>query len=244
LELAVLKVDVRDAPFFDLAKSPAVDAIGVGTRVFAVSNLYNVATGDEAASVQRGVVAAKASLAARRGNYRTPYTGNVLILDAVTNNPGAAGGAVVDLRGELLGVLGKDLRSQETNAWLNYALPAAEIRDAVTELAAGRGPRRTTQSASLPEQPHTLAALGIVLVSDALPRTPPYVDRVVEKSPAAAAGILPDDLVILVDDQLAPSCRAVGESLRRIDRADSVKLTLMRGGELVEVKLEAAEVGR
>lgn len=240
LELAVLKVDVQDAPHFDLTKAPPLDAIDAGSRVFAVSNLYNVATGDEPASVQRGVVAAKASLAARRGSYRTPYTGNVLVIDAVTNNPGAAGGALVNARGELLGVLGKELRSQETNAWLNYALPASEIRGAVAELAAGRGPRRTTERASQPEQPHTLAGLGIVLVPDALPKTPPYVDRVREGSPAAAAGIRPDDLVLMIDDQLAPSCRAVVEGLERIDRADAVKLTLLRGEELVEIKLEAA----
>ncbi|RIK77872.1 MAG: serine protease [Planctomycetota bacterium] len=240
LELAVLKVDVQDAPHFDLTKAPPLDAIDAGSRVFAVSNLYNVATGDEPASVQRGVVAAKASLAARRGSYRTPYTGNVLVIDAVTNNPGAAGGALVNARGELLGVLGKELRSQETNAWLNYALPASEIRGAVAELAAGRGPRRTTERASQPEQPHTLAGLGIVLVPDALPKTPPYVDRVRDGSPAAGAGIRPDDLVLMIDDQLAPSCRAVVEGLERIDRADAVKLTLLRGEELVEIKLEAA----
>jgi S1-C subfamily serine protease len=239
LELAVLKIDVRDVAYFDLAKSPALDKIDVGSRVLAVSNLYNVATGDEPASVQRGVVAAKASLAARRGAYRTPYTGSVLVIDAVTNNPGAAGGALVDSRGELLGVLGKELRSQETNAWLNYALPASEIRAAVAELAAGRGPRRSEEKTMRPEQPHTLAGLGLVLVPDALPKTPPYVDRVREGSPAAMAGVRPDDLVIMIDDQLAPSCLAVADGIGRIDRADKVKLTLMRGEELIEVTLEA-----
>jgi S1-C subfamily serine protease len=241
LELAVLQIDVRDAAYFDLAKSPTLEKIDVGTRVFAVSNLYNVATGDEPASVQRGVIAAKASLSARRGSYRTPYTGSVLVIDAVTNNPGAAGGALVDARGQLLGVLGKELRSQETNAWLNYALPAAEIQSAVADLAAGRGPRRKTEKATLPEQPHTLAALGIVLVPNALPRTPPYVDRVRDSSPAAAAGVRADDLVIMIDDQLISSCRAVTEGLKQIDREDAVKLTLLRGDELIEVDLKAEE---
>lgn len=241
LEIAVLKIDVRDVPYFDLAKSPPLEKIEVGTRVFAASNLYNVATGDEPASVQRGVIAAKASLSARRGSYRTPYTGSVLVIDAVTNNPGAAGGALVDARGQLLGVLGKELRSQDTNAWLNYALPAAEIQSAVADLAAGRGPRRTTEKTKLPEQPHTLSALGIVLVPDALPRTPPYVDRVRESSPAATAGIRADDLVIMIDDQLTSSCRAVTDGLKQVDRADALKLALMRGDELIEVNLKAEE---
>lgn len=244
LELAVLKIDGRDLPHFDLAESPPLDKVDVGTRVLAVSNLYNVATGNEPASVQHGWVAAKTKLSARRGTYQTPYTGDVLVVDAVTNNPGAAGGALVDAGGTLLGVLGKELRSRETNTWLNYALPASAIRDAVADLAAGKGPRRRDDQAQPPEQPHTLAGLGLVLVPDALPRTPPYVDRVRENSPAAKAGIRPDDLVIMIDGQLAPSCRAVTGGLGQIDRADAVTITLMRGEELLEVRLDAAEVSQ
>ncbi len=242
LELAVLKIDTSDAPFFDLARSPPLAEVEVGTRVLAASNLYNVATGDESASVQHGWIAAKTKLAARRGTYRTPYTGDVLVIDAVTNNPGAAGGALVDADGVLLGVLGKELRSRDTNTWLNYALPVSEIRDAVADLAAGKGPRRREEQTNRPQQPHSLASLGLVLVPDALPRTPPYVDRVREKSPAAAAGIRPDDLVIMIDGQLAPSCRAVVEGLQFIDRADAVTITFMRGEALIEARLSATEV--
>ncbi|MEX2187591.1 MAG: S1C family serine protease [Pirellulales bacterium] len=241
LELAVLKIDARDAPFFDLSMATPLAQVEVGTRVIAASNLYNVATGDEPASVQHAWIAAKTKLAARRGTYRTPYTGDVLVIDAVTNNPGAAGGALVGPDGVLLGVLGKELRSRDTNTWLNYALPVSEIRDAVADLAAGKGPRRREQQTNRPQQPHTLAALGLVLVPDALPRTPPYVDRVRENSPAAAAGIRPDDLVIMIDGQLAPSCRAVAEDLQFIDRADAVTITLMRGQELIETRLTASE---
>ena len=74
---------------------PAVPA-DAGTRVLAFSNLFGVATGDEPASVQHGVIAVKTRLDARRGVFETPYHGPVYVLDAMTNNPGAAGGALIE----------------------------------------------------------------------------------------------------------------------------------------------------
>ena len=49
LEIAVLKIEAKQLPCFDLAKAVSLSA---GNRVFAVSNLFNVAMGDEPASVQ------------------------------------------------------------------------------------------------------------------------------------------------------------------------------------------------
>ena len=63
-----------------------------GTRVLAFSNLFGVATGDEPASVQHGIVAVKTRLEPAAASFETPYHGPVYVLDAMTNNPGAAGG--------------------------------------------------------------------------------------------------------------------------------------------------------
>ena len=123
-EIAVLKIDAGGLAHFKLDDAATIE---VGGRVLALSNLYGVATGSESASVQHGVVAARTTLAARRGVYNSPYQGAVYVLDAMTNNPGAAGGALVNLRGELVGVLGKELRHARTGNWLNYALPIAEV---------------------------------------------------------------------------------------------------------------------
>lgn len=90
LEIAVLKIATTDLPWFDLAKAAEADA---GSRVLALSNLFNVAEGNEPASVQHGTISVKTRLEARRGAFDTPYNGPVYALDVVTNNPGAAGGA-------------------------------------------------------------------------------------------------------------------------------------------------------
>ena len=235
-EIAVLKIDAAGLAHFKLDDAATIDA---GGRVLALSNLYGVASGSESASVQHGVVAARTSLAARRGVYNSPYQGAVYVLDAMTNNPGAAGGALVNLRGELVGVLGKELRHARTGTWLNYALPVAEVRSSVADILAGKTPRAADAGKRKPREPHQLEALGIALVPDVLEKTPPFVDHVQAGSPAAKAGIRPDDLVLLVGDRLVASCRAANDELSYIDRIDPVKLTLLRDQQVVEVTLRA-----
>ncbi len=141
-EIAVLKIDAKTPEYFDLAESATLE---VGDPVLAFSNLYRIATGNEPCSVLKGTVAAITRLSARRGVFKSPYAGPVYVVDAVTNNSGANGGALTDREGNLCGILGKELRSSETNAWLNYAIPMAEIREPVTDIMEGRSrPRITT----------------------------------------------------------------------------------------------------
>ncbi|MFO0897124.1 MAG: S1C family serine protease [Pirellulales bacterium] len=234
LEIAVLKVDASDLPYFDLAEAPEAD---IAVRVLAFSNLFGVATGNEPASVQHGAVSVVTKLDARRGAAATRYRGPILVLDAMTNNPGAAGGALTDVQGRLLGMLGKEVRSSLTNTWLNYALPASELRPAVERILAGQS-APPPQANLAREDALELSALGLVLMPEVLDRTPPYVDAVRPGSPAAKAGLLPDDLIVFAEGELTPSVRAVQAVLARVDRGQRLRLTVSRGQDLIEVTLE------
>ncbi len=236
LEVAVLKIEAAELPHFDLLQAIDVES---GARVLALSNLFGVATGDERASVQHGVVSVKTNLSARRGTYETPYRGPVYVLDAMTNNPGAAGGALVTRRGQLVGMLGKELRNALNNTWLNYAVPIDQLRPSVESIRSGKfDPAGTDPPESKPQRPLELVMLGIVLVPDVLERTPPYVDYVRAGSPAAETGIRPDDLVLLLGDRLVQSCKALRSELETIDFEDPVTLTVLRGQELLEMVLQ------
>jgi len=239
LEIAVLKIDTDRLDFF--ARNTAVD-LESGDRVLAFSNLYGVATGDEPASVLHGIVAAKAPLDARRGAFKTTYRGPVFILDAMTNNPGAAGGALTNREGKLAGILGKELRNSLSNTWLNYAIPMAELNDAIDDILAGKTrPRSVDETAKRPDQPHTLHKLGILLVPDLLTKTPPYIDRIRNDSPAASKGLKADDLILFVNDRMAESCKTLKNELSLIDQIDTVQLIIQRGQELLEMELKLEE---
>lgn len=237
LELAVLKIDATGLPFFDLKKSPAVDA---GSLVLALSNLFGVATGDEPVSVQRGVIMAETNLDARRGTFDSTYRGPVYVVDAVTNNPGAAGGALINWHGDLLGMLGKELRNARNGTWLNYAIPAPELAGSVEAILKGVSRPKTVVDELPPGDAHNLVGLGVTLVPDVLDHTPPYVDDVRPGSPAANAGLQRDDLIILIGETVVNSCRAVKEQLATRERSDPLPLIVKRGSDLVEVVLPAS----
>jgi serine protease Do len=197
--------------------------------------------GNEPVSVQQGVVAAKTRLEARRGTFETMYDGPVYVVDAVTNNPGAAGGALATRRGKLVGMLGKELRNARNNTWLNYALPIGQVRDSVETILAGvSDPQPDDPPDKKPARWLTLAELGIVLMPDVVARTPPYLDGVYSGSPADVAGLRPDDLIVFLNDRLIQTCRFLKDELEYIDHEDPVTLTILRDGELVEFKLQVS----
>ncbi len=237
-EVAVLKFDPEgeSLPHFDLADTAVARP---GTRVLALSNLFGIATGNEPVSVLYGVVSAVAPLEARRGAFATHYHGNVYVVDAAANNPGAAGGSLVDARGRLLGMLGKELRSSTTGTWLNYALPVEAFAPAVEDIMAGRFQPTELSDIDRPDMPLTAAMVGIVMVPDVVTRTPPYVDRVIAGSPAARAGMRPDDLIVMIDAQVATSCRDVVDLLARREHDAEVHISALRGQSLVEFTLQA-----
>jgi len=89
-----------------------------------------------------------------------------------------------------------------------------------------------------------LESLGIVLVPDVLQRTPPYVDSVRPDSPAATAGVRPDDLILMLDRRLIQSQKALQNELEFIDFEDPITLTILRGQDVVDVDLQSKLDGK
>jgi len=236
-EVAVIKFDPGTVkiPYFDLSASAIAEP---GARIFAFSNLFGIATGDEAVSMLRGVISAVAPLEARRGAFVTHFRGDVYVVDAAANNPGAAGGALTDSQGRLLGMLGKEVRSSVTGTWLNYALPVAAFAPTVDDIIAGRFTQPQLSDIDRPDNPLTFAALGIVLVPDVVKRTPPYLDRVVPSSAAAGAGLRSNDLVVMINDQVAASHRQANELVERLEQDASVRISVLRDDEFLVFTLK------
>src|ERR1044072_5366003 len=71
-EIAILKVDDQNLPHFNIN---AAVALGTGSKVLALSNMFGIALGNEPASVLHGGISAKTNLAARRGVFESNYRG-------------------------------------------------------------------------------------------------------------------------------------------------------------------------
>jgi len=238
LDAALIKIEkAEDLPHFDIAGGAKQPPSQPGEAVLAFSNQFQIATREEPLSVQHGVIAAYSKLHGRRGIFEAPYTGDVYVLDAITNNPGAAGGAVINRKGELLGIIGKELRNTLTDTWINYAVPVQSLADFVEKAKKGE------YHLVAKNKPVTGPGVyhGMVLVPNVVERTPPYVEDTIPDSPAARGGLRPDDLIVYVDGEKVVSIKELKDVLARSKPGAVVKLEVRRGDKLVTVdlKLEA-----
>lgn len=232
LEIAILSTNKPANNYFDLASAPQAQ---VGDRVLAFSNLFGIATGTELASLQQGIVMATTNLKARRGSLASVYQGPVYIIDAMTNNPGAAGGALTTTSGALLGLLGKELRDSRADIWLNYALPVSELTASIDRILKGESIARQRSNRAVADRPVDLANLGIVLIPDILTKTPCFVDLVQPNSRAAKAGLRPDDLILFMNSQRVTSQAALRSELAYLNRDEALLLLVQRENLLEEV---------
>jgi S1-C subfamily serine protease len=247
LDVALVKIDTKDTfeHYFDVAEAAREPVAGAGTGVLAFSNQFEIATRDEPVSVQRGVVAAYARLYGRIGIFEATYRGDVYVLDAITNNPGAGGGVVTTRKGRLLGLIGRELRNEQTNTWINYAVPIG----ARIEVPQPDGKTITTSILDLVEKKENYKPVpkrpaeggggyhGIILVANAVERTPPYVEEVLPGSPADRAKLRPDDLIVYVDGLPVVDINSFQEVLAKYRPGSEIKLEVQRGNKLFTVSL-------
>lgn len=247
LKLGTEKSKIEDLPFFDVLAAMKAPLALPGTTVFAFSNQFQIATRDEPMSMMRGNIAAYAKLSGRIGIFEAPYSGNVYVVDAITNNPGAAGGIVTNRKGELLGLIGRELRNEQTDTWINYAVPIQASVD--VRLADGSSRKVSIQELVEKKEnykPVTKAQKGsggggyhgMVFVPNVVDRTPPYIEEVLPKSPAHKAGLLPDDLVVYVDGLPVVSVTMLEEILEKYRPQDKVQLEIRRGDKLQTISLQ------
>lgn len=224
LSLVLLKIDAPTPDFYDLT-APAT--LKQGDWVLAVSNAFGVASGREQLSVTLGVLSMRTNLDARRGLQDFDYRGDALILDAITSNPGASGGAVVDVDGKLAGMLGRIIESRGTGTRLSYAVPTDVLARFVADKV------ETSSQATVAQA----FDLGIRLFALSGNKAAPYIDRVVENSPAAIAGLKPDDLVLEVAGHRVTHVSDFKRIVQSLPTDKPVNISVKRKNEIIEAKL-------
>ena len=233
LQIALLKIDAVTPDYFLLKEQPVART---GDWVVAVSNAFNVAAGTEPLGANLGIVAMRAELDTKKRNQDFDVEGEVLLVDAMTSNPGAPGGALVAVNGDLAGLIGKVLESEKTNTRLNYAIP--------NDLLAAFVKGKTDIHHVGDERPVTTgrAELGIRIFKLSGKRAPAYIDRVVVGSPAEKAGLKKDDLVLEINEEWIRYVRDYSTVVEALRPGDKVDMIIKRGEELLRVKFVAEKV--
>jgi serine protease Do len=253
LDVALLKIDgkLEGLPYYDVAAAAARPLASAGDWVLAFSNQFNIATRDEPMSVQHGAIATYAELRGRRGVFEAHFSGPVYFLDVIACNPGAAGGALTNRKGELLGLLGRELKNTLSDSWINYAVPIqakAEILrdDKTVTVDIPTFIREVMNGTWKPGKTREKVAKGgyhgIVLVPNVVSVTPPYVEDVIPGSPASKAGLRPDDLIVYIDGDLVSSIKVFRDIMKSAAPGSDLRLEVQRGSRLVSLNLKMAEL--
>jgi S1-C subfamily serine protease len=224
-DLAVLRTEGRDLAPATLGDAAA---LRVGQLVVAIGNPYGFA-----GSVTAGVVSALGrSLPVRSGSAQR-VVDNVIQTDAALN-PGNSGGALVDGRGRVVGV-----NTAVAGVGLGLAVPVdATTRRIISALMVDGRVRRAylgIAGGARPLPPRMVARLGRDRAIE--------VVEIVAGSPAADAGLQPEDLLV----------EAAGVQLRGVDDLHRlmteemigrpIELTVVRGGEQRRMSITPRELG-
>jgi serine protease Do len=226
-QLALLQTSVATPNYFELSD----ELVGnKGDWVVALSNAFMVAEREEPMSATLGVISLVTSIEARLNQDNVAYSGELVLIDAITSNPGAGGGAVVLPDGTLVGMIGKVINSSDTNTRLNYAVPSRILK----RFVAGQPLAETTPTVVASDQRPTL---GFELFKHGGKGGPAYVDRVLPGSPAATAGLKPDDLIVSMGGEKIGSIRDYERVLPTLTVGSESILVVKRGQELLRLPI-------
>ena len=118
---------------------------------------------------------------------------------------------------------------------INYAVPV----DMLQRFVEGKDEKEEPPALpdETPPQPGGGAYVGIRLFKLSGDKAPAYVDSVAPNSPARAAGIRKDDLVLSVDQEVVRNCREYDEAVAGLKPGKEVRFLLKRGMAIVSVSL-------
>ena len=220
-DIAVVKVEGGNLPTLSWGDSAKAE---VGEYVVAVGNPFQLNQ-----TVTMGIISATG-----RSNIGIVDYEDFIQTDAAIN-PGNSGGALVNARGELIGI--NTAIYSETGGYqgIGFAVPANLARLVVDQIVAhGRVARGT---------------VGITRVADVNEDTRPggsdqqgvLVVELLRNSAAARAGIEPGDVVVAVEGRPVESAAQLRNELARAAVGSRLRLTVARGRRRLEITVAVEE---
>ena len=232
-QLALLKIEAEMPSWFELAEKPIVQQ---GDWVVAVCNAFRVADKAEPISATLGIVSLQSEMEAKLTKRDYAFRGELFLIDAITSNPGAAGGAVLTMDGRLAGMVGKIINSSETNTRLNYAVPCNVLHAFVngdTSSLTAKDLAKTKSTTAKQE----IGELGIQVFLLGGRKSPAYVDRVKRGSPAAKAGMRADDVIVSINGEKIATVKDFQDTEKTMVVGEEILLIYKRANDLVRQKL-------
>ena len=216
-DLALLKIQARNLPVLRYANS---DQVEVGQWVLAVGNPFNLTS-----TVTAGIVSAKGrNINILQGLYAIE---SFIQTDAVVN-PGNSGGALVNLKGELVGINSAIMSESGGYEGYSFAIPANLVKKIIHDLKEFGKVKRALLGIRIIDVNEEIAAdLKLPEVAGILVR------RVDEGSGAQQAGLEMNDVIISVNGQETNTVPELQEQVARFRPGDSISVDIIRNGKIL-----------
>ena len=223
-DIAVLKI-VGNKPFQPIAIGNS-DDVKIGEWVLAVGNPFNLTS-----TVTAGIVSAKA----RNINLLSNADKNIVPIESFIQtdaavNPGNSGGALVNIKGELIGI--NTAIASETGSYSGYSfaipinLAQKVMRDIIDYGVVQRGflgVQISDISQELKEKNNLVNLKGV------------YISKVIEDGSADKAGLKDGDIILKIGIKEVNSSSELQEEIGKRMPGDKVQLTIRRdGSELIK----------
>jgi serine protease Do len=220
-DLAIIKIDEKDLPFLTYGNS---DDVKIGEWVLAVGNPFNLTS-----TVTAGIVSAKArdiNILGSQGAIESFIQTDAAI------NPGNSGGALVNTRGELIGINAAIASGTGFYTGYSFAIPVNIVRKVVGDFMKFGKIQRAYLGLYYREIDEQLAKdKGIADFRGV------YVDDVIAGGAAEKAGIRSGDIIVRLQQNPVNGKSELMEFVGQHNPGDQVTVTVVREGKEYDLPL-------
>ncbi|WP_290784209.1 Do family serine endopeptidase [Halomonas sp.] len=221
-DLAVLRIDLESLPVIELADSTQV---AIGDVSLAIGNPFGVGQ-----TVTMGIISATG-----RSHLGLNAYEDFIQTDAAIN-PGNSGGALVNAEGALVGINTAIFSRSGGSQGIGFAIPANLAANILEELVTqGRVIRGWLGVEAQELNPELAASFGLQAPRGVV------IAGVVPGGPADQAGLQPGDVLLAIDNRPILDARVTMADIAAVAPGESLPLTVVRGGETLQVTLEVGE---
>lgn len=219
-DLALIKIDARNLSPITFGDS---ESVKIGEWVLAVGNPFGFNS-----TVTAGIISAKARSLGQNSKQGGLNIESFIQTDAALN-PGNSGGALVNLRGELIGINSAIYSNTGSYSGFSFAIPTTIVKKVITDLRQYGTVQRGVLGCQVIELDAKIAKeKGITATKSGL-----LIAGVTDRSTAKEMGLKEDDVITAINKVSVHNHAELIEQLNKFRPGDQISITYIRDNKAI-----------